>query len=132
MSPHTITPAVGVGCRCKAKGGLKHSQRGLHTPTRLSSPLRLNLDSSLKTIWFHSTAVQFSRARHQSKRRRRWVGIKSSTRNGAAISNVLQPGAFVWFEKGTGDPCEGATCAWMAADLAAGCTHAFLTMYRSS
>ncbi|GFT46369.1 uncharacterized protein TNCV_3127161 [Trichonephila clavipes] len=43
-----------------------------------------------------------------------------------AITNVLQPGAFIWFDS------EGATCVWMAAFEAAGCTHAFLTMWWSS
>ncbi|GFW86001.1 uncharacterized protein TNCV_1968091 [Trichonephila clavipes] len=70
MAPHTITPAVRVVCRCKAKAGLRRSPRGLLTRTRLTSLLRLNLDSSLKTTWFHSAAVQFPRARHHSKRRR--------------------------------------------------------------
>ncbi|GFV48038.1 uncharacterized protein TNCV_3999521 [Trichonephila clavipes] len=32
----------------------------------------------------------------------------------------------------TGVFSEAATCAWMAADEAVGCTHAFLTMWRSS
>ncbi|GFW09730.1 uncharacterized protein TNCV_867931 [Trichonephila clavipes] len=82
MAPHTITLAVGTVCRCKAKAGLRRSPRGLHTQTQLSSLLRLNLDSSLKTTWFHSAAVQFPRARHPSKQRRRWVGVKGSTRNG--------------------------------------------------
>ncbi|GFX60782.1 uncharacterized protein TNCV_4977581 [Trichonephila clavipes] len=91
MAPHTITPAVGVVCRCKAKAGLNHSPQGLHTRTRLSSLPRLNLDSSLKTNWFHSSAVQFHRA----------------------------------FS-------EGATCAWMVADEAVGCTRVFLIMWWSS
>ncbi|GFU08937.1 uncharacterized protein TNCV_1318151 [Trichonephila clavipes] len=82
MAPHTITPAVGAVCRCKIKAGLRRSPWGHHTRTRLSSLLRLKLDSSLKTTWFHSAAVQFPRARHHSKRRRRWVGVKGSTRNG--------------------------------------------------
>ncbi|GFT56074.1 hypothetical protein TNCV_76191 [Trichonephila clavipes] len=30
MAPHTITPAVGVVCRCKAKAGLRRSALGLH------------------------------------------------------------------------------------------------------
>ncbi|GFX77119.1 1,2-dihydroxy-3-keto-5-methylthiopentene dioxygenase [Trichonephila clavipes] len=30
MAPPTITPAVGVACRCKAKAGLRRSSRGLH------------------------------------------------------------------------------------------------------
>ncbi|GFV67836.1 uncharacterized protein TNCV_926021 [Trichonephila clavipes] len=82
MAPHTITPAVGAVCGCKAKAGLRRSARGLHTRTRLSSLLRLNLDSSLKTTWFHSAAVQSPSARHHSKRRLRYVGVKGSTRNG--------------------------------------------------
>ncbi|GFV28770.1 e3 ubiquitin-protein ligase RNF13 [Trichonephila clavipes] len=97
MAPHTITPAVGAVGRYKAKAGLRCSTRGLHTQTRLSSLLRLNLDSSLKTTWLHSAAVQFPRARHYFKRRRRWVSVKGST-----IPNVLQPGAFVWFKKTQG------------------------------
>ncbi|GFU77226.1 uncharacterized protein TNCV_4126031 [Trichonephila clavipes] len=82
MAPHIITPAVGAVCRCKAKTGLSHSPRALNTRIRLPSLLRLNLDSSLKTTWFHSAAVQFPRAWHNSKRRRRWVGFEGSTRNG--------------------------------------------------
>ncbi|GFU18442.1 uncharacterized protein TNCV_1981171 [Trichonephila clavipes] len=52
MVPHTITPAVGVVCRCKAKARLKRPPR-----------------------------VQFPPARHHSKRRRRWVGVKGRSRN---------------------------------------------------
>ncbi|GFS71812.1 uncharacterized protein TNCV_3715001 [Trichonephila clavipes] len=81
MTPHTITPAVGMVFHCKAKAGLRRSQRSLHTRTRLLSMLRLNLDSSLRATWFHSAAVQFPRAWHQSKRRCQWVGVKGSTRN---------------------------------------------------
>ncbi|GFS75010.1 uncharacterized protein TNCV_1396681 [Trichonephila clavipes] len=82
LTTNTISQAVGAVCRCKAKAGLRRSPRGLHTRTRLPSLLRLNLDLSLKTTWFHSAAVQFPRARHHSKRRRRWLGVKGSTRNG--------------------------------------------------
>ncbi|GFX81388.1 uncharacterized protein TNCV_142381 [Trichonephila clavipes] len=86
MAPHTITPTVGAVCRCKEKAGLRRSPWGLHIRTRLLTLLRLNLDSSLKTTWFHSAAVQFPSARHYSKRRRRWVGVKGSTRNGCRAS----------------------------------------------
>ncbi|GFX92199.1 uncharacterized protein TNCV_1741191 [Trichonephila clavipes] len=82
MVPHNLTPAVGVVYRCKAKAELRRSPRNLHTRTRFSSQLILNLDASLKTTWFHSAAVQFPRARYLSKLKRRWVGVKSSTRNG--------------------------------------------------
>ncbi|GFV55137.1 uncharacterized protein TNCV_2623581 [Trichonephila clavipes] len=80
MAPYNITPAVGAVCRCKAKAELRRSPRGFHTQTLLLSLLRLNLDSSLKTTWFHSAAVQFPRARHHSKRRCQWMGVKGSTR----------------------------------------------------
>ncbi|GFT66578.1 hypothetical protein TNCV_2737721 [Trichonephila clavipes] len=60
MAPYTITPAVGTVCECKEKAGLRRSPRGLHSRTRLSSLLRLNLDSYLKMTRLHSTAVQFS------------------------------------------------------------------------
>ncbi|GFU63236.1 uncharacterized protein TNCV_2656811 [Trichonephila clavipes] len=46
---------------------------------------------------------------------------------GAPIQNVFQPGTFLWFEM-TEAPSKGATCAWMEADEAVGCTRAFLTM----
>ncbi|GFX58745.1 uncharacterized protein TNCV_804491 [Trichonephila clavipes] len=71
MASHTITPAMGVVCLCKAKAGLRSSPLGLYTRTRLPSLLILNLGSSLKTTWFHFATVQFPRARHHSKRRRR-------------------------------------------------------------
>ncbi|GFW29325.1 uncharacterized protein TNCV_742671 [Trichonephila clavipes] len=87
MAPHTITPAVGAVCRCNERLGLRRSPRGLHTRSRLSSLLRLNLDSPLKTTGFHSAALQFPRARNHSKRRRRWVGVKGSTCNGCRDSN---------------------------------------------
>ncbi|GFX49772.1 uncharacterized protein TNCV_3073251 [Trichonephila clavipes] len=119
MSPHTITPAVGAVYCCKAKAGMRRSPRDLHTRTRLSSLLRLNLESLLKTTWFHSTAVQFPRARHHSKRRHRRVGVQGSTRN--ELCNPKCPSArrLRMVREDTGAPSEGATCAWMAADEAA-------------
>ncbi|GFT04706.1 uncharacterized protein TNCV_334551 [Trichonephila clavipes] len=62
MTPHTYTPAVGAVCHCKSKTELRRSPRGLHTRKRLSSPMKLNRYSLLKTTWFHSAAVQFPRA----------------------------------------------------------------------
>ncbi|PRD36758.1 UNVERIFIED_CONTAM: hypothetical protein NCL1_07537 [Trichonephila clavipes] len=82
MVPHSITPAVKAVCLFNAKAGLRRVPRGLHTRTRMSSLVRLNLVSSLKTTWFHFAAVQFHRARHHSNRRHRWVGVKGSIRNG--------------------------------------------------
>ncbi|GFY09233.1 uncharacterized protein TNCV_2991511 [Trichonephila clavipes] len=82
MTPHTITLAVGAVCRCVDKAGLRHSPRGLHKQKRLSSLLRLNLDSSLKMTCFHSAAVQFLRAKQQSNWSCRWVGFKDSKCNG--------------------------------------------------
>ncbi|GFU15512.1 uncharacterized protein TNCV_4126561 [Trichonephila clavipes] len=87
MAPQTITPANRSGVsRCKAKAGLRRSPRGLHT--RLSTLPRLNLNSSLKTTWLHSATVQFPRARHNSKLRRRMVGVKGSARHGAQRSEM--------------------------------------------
>ncbi|GFU92165.1 uncharacterized protein TNCV_2530241 [Trichonephila clavipes] len=94
MATHTITPAVRVVCRCKANTGLKRLPRGHHTRIRLSSLLILNLDSSLKTTWFNSTAIQFPRARLHSKRRRRW-GSSGAYVMGIAIPNDLPSRAFV-------------------------------------
>ncbi|GFW99586.1 uncharacterized protein TNCV_3418191 [Trichonephila clavipes] len=132
MASHTITPAVGAVCRCKAKAELRHSPQGLHTRIRLSSLLRLNLDSSLKTTWIHSAAVQFPRELHHSKRRRRWLGIKGKTRNWPRDPNCPSDWHLRMVRKDTGVPNEGATCAWMAANEAVVCTHAFLTMRWSS
>ncbi|GFW83219.1 hypothetical protein TNCV_2508591 [Trichonephila clavipes] len=60
MTPHTITSAVGMVCPCKAKAGLRRSPLGFHTRTRLSSLLRLNLDSRVakdNLAPFHSSPV---------------------------------------------------------------------------
>ncbi|GFW66607.1 e3 ubiquitin-protein ligase RNF13 [Trichonephila clavipes] len=99
MAPYTITPAVGALCRCKAKAGLRRSPRDLHTQTRLSSLLRLNLDSSLKTIV--SILLQSSflvRGTTPNGGVDGWAS-RAAHVMGAAIPNVRQPGAFVWFEK---------------------------------
>ncbi|GFV41321.1 uncharacterized protein TNCV_624941 [Trichonephila clavipes] len=132
MAPHTITPAVGVVCHCKAKAELRRSRRGIHTRTRLSSLLRLNLKSSLKTTWFHFAAVQFPFAWHHSIRRRRWVGVKISSRNGRRDPRCPSAKRLCMVREETWAPNEGAICVWMADDEAVGCTHAFLTMCRSS
>ncbi|GFU50829.1 uncharacterized protein TNCV_2495331 [Trichonephila clavipes] len=135
MAHHTITPAMGVVCRCQAKAGLRRSPRGLHARTRLSSLLRFNLDShthtSLKTTWFHSAAVQLPCARHHSKRRRRWVGIKGSIRNGRRDLKGSSARLLRMVRDDTWAPCESTTCAWMEADEAAGSTCIFLAMWRS-
>ncbi|GFX73068.1 uncharacterized protein TNCV_1704701 [Trichonephila clavipes] len=125
MAPHSITPAVGVVCHCKAKAGLRRSPRGLHTRTRLSSLLRSNLNSSLKTTWFHSTAVQFPRAQHHSKRRSRWEGVKGSTRNGLRDPKCPSARHLRNVREDTGGPNEGVTCSWMVADEAVGCARTF-------
>ncbi|GFV86763.1 uncharacterized protein TNCV_3964931 [Trichonephila clavipes] len=111
MLLHTITPAVGAVRRCKAKIGLRRSPRDLHTRTRLSSLLKLNLDSSLKTTWLHSAAVLFHRARHHSKRRRRWVGVKGSTRNRCRDPKCPSARCLRMVREDTGAPNEGVTCA---------------------
>ncbi|GFV28126.1 uncharacterized protein TNCV_678141 [Trichonephila clavipes] len=82
--------------------------------------------------WFHSAAVQFPRARHHSKRRRRRVGVKGSTRNGRHDPKCPSARCLRMVREDTGAPSEGATCDWMAVDEAVGCTRAFFTMWWSS
>ncbi|GFT93197.1 uncharacterized protein TNCV_2710491 [Trichonephila clavipes] len=129
---HTITPVVGAVSRCKVKAGLRRSPQGLHTRIRLLSLLRLNLDSPLKTIWFHSAAVQFPRVWHLFKRMSRWVGVRGSTRNGLHDFKCPSARRLRRVREDTGAPNEGAACAWMEAVEAVGCTRAFLTMWRCS
>ncbi|GFT58530.1 uncharacterized protein TNCV_1250121 [Trichonephila clavipes] len=97
----------------------------------MSSLLRLNLVSSLKTTWFHSTGIQFPRARHHYRRRRRWVGVKGSTRNGRHDPKSPSARRFRIVREDTGAPNECAICAWITVDEAVGCTRAFLTMWWS-
>ncbi|GFW86770.1 uncharacterized protein TNCV_2809251 [Trichonephila clavipes] len=111
MAPHTITPAVVAVCRCKAKAGERCSSWGVHTRTRLSSLLRLNLDSQLKMTSFHYAVFQFPRARHHLKRRRRRVGVKGSTRNGRHDTKCPSPRHLRMVREDTGAPIKGATCA---------------------
>ncbi|GFX47734.1 uncharacterized protein TNCV_699881 [Trichonephila clavipes] len=132
MALHTITPAMGVVCRCKVKAGLRRSPSCLHTRTLLSSLLILNLDSSLKMTWFHSATVQFPRVRHHSKRRRRWKGLKGSTRNGHRYPKCPSARRLRVVREDTNAPSEGSTCASMVADEVVGCTCAFLTVWWSS
>ncbi|GFW15387.1 uncharacterized protein TNCV_3740911 [Trichonephila clavipes] len=132
MEPHTITSVVGAVCHCKAKVGLRRSPRGLHMRTRLSSLLRLNWNSSLKTTLFHFAAVQFPRARYHSKLMHRLVGVKGSTRNGCCDPKCPSARCPRMVREDTGTPRKGATCACMAVDEAVGCTRAVLTMWRSS
>ncbi|GFS75949.1 uncharacterized protein TNCV_4665911 [Trichonephila clavipes] len=76
--------------------------------------------------------VQFPRARHHSKWRRRWVGVKGSTRNGRRDPKCSSARRFRMIRENTRAPSEGGNCAWMAADEAVGCTRAFFTMWQSS
>ncbi|GFW69793.1 uncharacterized protein TNCV_1884371 [Trichonephila clavipes] len=131
MTPYTFTPAVGAVCRCKAKAGLRRSPPGLHIRTRLSSLLRLKLNSLLKTTWFHSAVIKFPRAWHHSKRRHTWVGVKGSTRNGRRDPKCFSARRLRMVRGDTRAPSEDATCVWMAADEAVGCSRAFLTIWWS-
>ncbi|GFY19058.1 uncharacterized protein TNCV_3877461 [Trichonephila clavipes] len=123
---------MGVVCRCKAKAGLRRLFRNLHTRTRLSSLLRLDLDSSLKTTWFKYSAVRFPRAWHHSKWRRRWVGVKGSIRNGHHDPKCPSSRRLCMVRVDSGASSEGVSYAWMATDESVGSTRAFLTMWRSS
>ncbi|GFV73064.1 uncharacterized protein TNCV_299011 [Trichonephila clavipes] len=70
--------------------------------------------------------VQLPRARHHSKRRLRWVGVKGSTRNGCRDPKYPSARRLRTVGEDRGAPSEGANCSWVAADEAAGCTLAFL------
>ncbi|GFT44557.1 uncharacterized protein TNCV_2808081 [Trichonephila clavipes] len=71
--------------------------------------------------------VQFPRARHHTKRRRRWVGVKGSTRNRRRYPKCPSARRLRMVREDIGACSEGAK-AWMAADEAFGCTCEFLTM----
>ncbi|GFX25416.1 uncharacterized protein TNCV_1424001 [Trichonephila clavipes] len=60
------------------------------------------------------------------------VGVKSSTRNGHHEPKCPSARHLRMVREFTGAPTEDATCSWMAADEAVGCTRASLTMWRSS
>ncbi|GFW50774.1 uncharacterized protein TNCV_3590561 [Trichonephila clavipes] len=82
MAPHTITTAVRWVCHCKTKKGLGCSPLGLHRRTRLSSMLRLNLDSRVvidDLVPFRCNPISSGVAPLQACQ---WVGVKRSTRNG--------------------------------------------------
>ncbi|GFT93519.1 uncharacterized protein TNCV_1852631 [Trichonephila clavipes] len=93
MAPHTIPPAVGDVCRCKEKTGLRRSPR-----------------------------VKFPRGRHHSKWSYRWMGVKGSTSNGHRDPKCPSARRFGMVREDTRAFSEGATCAWMVADEAIGCT----------
>ncbi|GFX90650.1 uncharacterized protein TNCV_3194681 [Trichonephila clavipes] len=80
----------------------------------------------------HTAAVQFPRARHHSKRRCRWMGVKGSIRNRRHDPKCPSTRHLRMVRENTGAPSEGATCAWMGVDEAVGYTRAFLMMWRSS
>ncbi|GFT28296.1 e3 ubiquitin-protein ligase RNF13 [Trichonephila clavipes] len=63
--------------------------------------LRLNLDTSLKMTWFLSAAVQFPSGTTSNGGVDGWASRAAHVMS-AAIPNVLQPDAFVWFEKTQG------------------------------
>ncbi|GFU08992.1 uncharacterized protein TNCV_1318641 [Trichonephila clavipes] len=67
-----------------------------------------------------------------SKRRRRWMGVKGSTRLGCRDPKCPSARRLRMVREDTVAFSEGAVYAWMAAEEAVGCTRAFLTMWWSS
>ncbi|GFW38678.1 uncharacterized protein TNCV_3880451 [Trichonephila clavipes] len=59
-------------------------------------------------------------------------GFKGSTRNGRRDPKCPSTRRHRMVREDTGAPSEGATCTWMAAEEAVGCTGAFLMMSWSS
>ncbi|GFS88819.1 uncharacterized protein TNCV_1000311 [Trichonephila clavipes] len=80
----------------------------------------------------HTAAVQFPRARHHSKRERRWVGVNDRTCNGRRDPKCPSARRLRMVREDTRVPIEGATWTWMAADETVGCTGAFITMWQAS
>ncbi|GFX66023.1 uncharacterized protein TNCV_14441 [Trichonephila clavipes] len=76
--------------------------------------------------------TRFPRARYHCKRRRRWVDVKGSKRNGRRYLKCPSARCLRMVRESTWAPIEGATCAWIAADEAVVCMRAFLMMWRSS
>ncbi|GFU64755.1 uncharacterized protein TNCV_4476221 [Trichonephila clavipes] len=56
--------------------------------------------------------VKFPRARHHSKRRILWVGVKCSARNGSHDPKCTSVKRLCMIREDTGASNEGATCAW--------------------
>ncbi|GFW60905.1 uncharacterized protein TNCV_4871161 [Trichonephila clavipes] len=98
----------------------------------LSSDTGQALTSAVPSDRRKDKSCDFPRAWHHSKRRRRWVVVKDSTRNGCRDPICPSARRLRMVREDTGVSHEGATSAWMAADEAVGCTRAFLTMWRSS
>ncbi|GFU26826.1 uncharacterized protein TNCV_4540971 [Trichonephila clavipes] len=75
---------------------------------------------------------QFPPARHHSKRRLQWVGVKDITRN--RYHDLEYPSArdLRMVREDTGAPNEGTIYAWIAAYEAVECTRAFIMMWWSS
>ncbi|GFW75387.1 uncharacterized protein TNCV_4190411 [Trichonephila clavipes] len=132
MAPQYHQTSCGVVCRCKAKARLRRSPRergGLHTNTIVitcDGLTRLFFNMSfgffgpelMATLFqpnprseFHSAAVQFPRVWHHSKWRRRWLGVKGSTRNGRRNPKSPSVRRLHMVREDTGAPTEGATCA---------------------
>ncbi|GFT20909.1 uncharacterized protein TNCV_3130671 [Trichonephila clavipes] len=82
----------------------------------------------MDSTWFHSTSVQFPRAWNHSKRRRKWVDVKGSTRIGHHDPKRHSAKRIRIVREDTGATSEGDTLAWMAANEAVGCRRSFLTM----
>ncbi|GFU31484.1 uncharacterized protein TNCV_3539051 [Trichonephila clavipes] len=86
----------------------------------------------VKTSWFYPVSVQFPRARHHTKPRCSWVGIKGSTCNGHHDPKFLSVRHVCMGQEDTGAPSEGATGTRKAADEAVGFACPLLTMWLSS
>ena len=87
MALHTITPAVGVVCCCKAKVGLRRSTQGLHTymiviTAQIES--RFVIEDGLVPLSCSPTPSIAT-----PLQRRQWVGVIGSALNGKRDSNCF-------------------------------------------
>ncbi|GFX24053.1 e3 ubiquitin-protein ligase RNF13 [Trichonephila clavipes] len=91
MAPHTIILAVGAVCRCKAKAGMRRS----HTIV-ITVEIECGFVAKVDLVPFRCSPVSSCATPLQTEASRKARVM------GAAIPNVLQPAAFVWFEKTQG------------------------------
>ncbi|GFX47059.1 hypothetical protein TNCV_316801 [Trichonephila clavipes] len=127
MTPHFITP----NCRVVQRRTI---QKRIPPLSRVSPDKELNLkrdsllkatllqsmriwqDPSLKTIWFHSVAVQSRRARHYSKRRLRWVVVIGSPHNECRDKRYPSASLLAIVRQDTEASSKVDACVWTATN----------------
>ncbi|GFV27862.1 hypothetical protein TNCV_2347821 [Trichonephila clavipes] len=106
MATHTITPAVVVVCRCKAKAILTHLPQGHHTTViTAQNESRFVAEDDLIPIHCNSTSSCMTHSK---------VGVISSTRNGYRNNRCPLARSLAMVRENTGSRSEGVSCVWTA------------------